>query len=41
MFIQGLASVPLSFSLTRSHYEALKLVLEIPREKEEENIKTK
>jgi vacuolar-type H+-ATPase subunit F/Vma7 len=30
-----------SYPLTRSHHEALKLVLEIPREKEEENSKTK
>jgi hypothetical protein len=40
-FIQGLASARSSFPLTRSHHEALKLVLEIPREKEEENSKTK
>jgi hypothetical protein len=32
-FIQGLASARSSFPLTRSHHEALKLVLEIPREK--------
>jgi hypothetical protein len=38
-FIQGLASARSSFPLTRSHLEALKLVLEIPREKEEENSK--
>jgi hypothetical protein len=30
-----------SFPLTRSHQEALKLVQEIPKEKEEENSKTK
>jgi hypothetical protein len=30
-FIQGLASARSSFPLTRSHHEALKLVLEIPR----------
>jgi hypothetical protein len=30
-----------SFPLTRSHHEALKLVLEIPKEKEGENRKTK
>jgi hypothetical protein len=35
-FIQGLACARSSFPLTRSHHEALKLVLEIPREKEEE-----
>jgi hypothetical protein len=32
-FIQGLASARSSFPLTRSHHEALKLVLEIPKEK--------
>jgi hypothetical protein len=40
-FIQGLASAQSSYPLTRSHHEALKLVLEIPREKEEVNSKTK
>jgi hypothetical protein len=40
-FIQGLASARSSFPLTRFHHEALKLVLEIPRENEEENSKTK
>jgi hypothetical protein len=35
-FVQGLASTRSSFPLTRSHHEALKLVLEIPREKGEE-----
>jgi predicted secreted protein len=40
-FIQGLASARSSYPLTRSHHEALKLVLEIPREKEGENRKTK
>jgi hypothetical protein len=34
-FIQGLASAQSSFPLTISHHEALKLLLEIPREKEE------
>jgi hypothetical protein len=38
--IQGLASARSSYPLTRSHHEALKLVLEIPSEKEEENSKT-
>jgi hypothetical protein len=32
-FIQGLAFARSSFPLTRSHHEALKLVLEIPRER--------
>jgi hypothetical protein len=32
-FIQGLASAQSSFPHTSSHHEALKLVLEIPREK--------
>jgi hypothetical protein len=32
---------PIIYPLTRSHHEALKLVLEIPRAKEEENSKTK
>jgi hypothetical protein len=36
-FIQGLASTRSSFP----HHEILKLVLEIPWEKEEENSKTK
>jgi hypothetical protein len=39
--IHGLASARSSYPLTRSHHEALKLVLEILREKEEENSKTK
>jgi hypothetical protein len=41
MFIEGLASAQSSYPLTISHHEALKLVLEIPREKEEENRETK
>jgi hypothetical protein len=40
-FLQGLASARSSYPLTRSHHEVLKLVLENPREKEEENSKTK
>jgi hypothetical protein len=40
-FVQGLGSARSSFPLTRYHHEAVKPVLEIPREKEEENSKTK
>jgi hypothetical protein len=40
-FIQGLASAWSSFPLTRSHHEALKLVLEILRKIGRENRKTK
>jgi hypothetical protein len=40
-FIQGLASTRSSFPLTRSHHEALKLVLEILRKTGRENRKTK
>jgi hypothetical protein len=41
MFIQGVASAQSSYPLTRSHHEALKLVLEIPKENGRENRKTK
>jgi hypothetical protein len=40
-FIQGLASARSSFPLTRSHHEALKLVLENLRKIGRENRKTK
>jgi hypothetical protein len=40
-FIKGLASTRSSFPLTRFCHEALKLVLEILMENEEENSKTK
>jgi hypothetical protein len=40
-FIQGIASARSSFPLTRSHHEALKLLIEILRKIGRENRKTK